>query len=538
MTNLNDIKKYIEETPENTNPVILLQMVQDYNTSSIKGLLKEVNVVPEVVGKGYYFIDANGVLRKGTATIGSGDSSEDLPIEVGTRYYKDFDLASITSSEVASSLFNEKTGYQFLGITDKEQILQATNNEIPTLNYMAQGVNLEEYNAFQNKERDTLINFFIFIYQTEDKQKAKDYITKHSSSDEMSYYYISNKMAYTETISRKSSGGTDTPEAPDDFALEYGIKHFTDLAVNPTQTDLENYFKNNENYHFSSQSGEALVNSGLTQTIPSLSYMCNGYKLEDYNSTKETYISFQYILYDSIDKQNIINFLKSNLTGEMLKQINYYTIQDSYSYIEYIVGSQESRSSYTEGKSLVSYDRKDGLYIRNNTTNEVTQIYSKGRSWNIHDRWLQTNSKVIATSVNNGVIVINSTDDSITVLTDSDTWDDFNNNDADNMLYIKNATNTKQISYNLETGESSITDVEQQPTIKILKFNVGDTEYTFEEGTIFKDWLGSKYNTDGFNQNESNQIQNAEKNGILMLDNKAVSISETISTTTYSWMIN
>ena len=244
------------------------------------------------------------------------------------------------------------------------------------------------------------------------------------------------------------------------------------------------------------------------------------------------------MLYDSKDKQTVINLMKSNLTGEMLKQINYYTIQDSYSYIEYIVGSQESITAYTEGKSLISYDRKDGLYIKNNTTNEVTQIYSKGRSWNIHDRWLQTNSKAIATSVNNGVIVVNSTDDSVTVLTDSDTWNDFNSNDADNMLYIKNTTNTKQISYNFETGESSITDVEQQPTIRLSKFNVGDETYDFEEGTIFKDWLGSKYNTNGFNQNESNQIQNTDKTAILVLADKAVNISDTVSPTTYSWKLN
>lgn len=394
MTNLSDIKNYIEETPENTNSVILLQMVQDYNTSSIKGLLKEVNVVPEVVAKGYYFIDATGVLRKGTAIIGSGDS-----------------------------------------------------------------------------------------------------------------------------------GGTETP---DEFALEYGKKYFTDLIVNPTQTDLENYFKDNKNYHFSSQSGEALVNTGMAKTIPSLSYVCNGYKLEDYNSTKETYILFQYILYDSTDKQNVINFLKSNLTGEYLKSINYYTIQDNYTYMESIDGSQESITAYTEGKSFVSYDRKDGLYIKNNTTNEVTQIYSKGRSWNIHDRWLKTNNKAIATSTNNGVIVVDSTNDSVTVLADSDTWNDFSSSDTDNMLYVKNADNTKQISYNLETGESSITDVEQQPTVKLSKFNVDGTSYEFEEGSIFKDWVHSKYNTIGLVQGEQNLVQNSDKTKVLSLDEKNITINDTV----------
>ena len=69
MTSLNDIKEYIKLTPENTNPTILIQMVQDYSNSCLKELLKDVNATPEVVGTGYYFLNSNGLLQQGTATI-------------------------------------------------------------------------------------------------------------------------------------------------------------------------------------------------------------------------------------------------------------------------------------------------------------------------------------------------------------------------------------------------------------------------------------------------------------------------------------
>ena len=448
--------------------------------------------------------------------------SEDEDIkEFGTRYYKDFDLSSFKNLEVLGNLFNENSGFLFQNVTDKDQISNALNNKIPSAYYMAQGLKLDEYNAFQNNERDTFTYFFILMYKAEDRQKAEDYINDNFTDGNMSYYYISNEMAYIETISKKSE--PDTPS--EDFELEYGKRYFTELADFTTSEELENYFKENKDYKFSSLSGDKLVDSGLTNIIPSAFYMCDGYKLVDYNSSNETYISFSYMLFEAKDKQTAIDFLKNNLTDEMLKQINYYLISDNFIYAEYISTGSDFSTDYTEGKSLVSYERKDGLFVRDNTTNEITQIYSKGRNWNINSGWLSSNKIVFATSKNNGIIVINSIDDSVKVLTDNDTWNNFDGI-VEDVTYIRNADNTKQIAYNLETGEFTISDY-KEPTEQISKILIDGQGYEFVVGSTFKDWLNSEYNTNNFLQ-VNNQIENFKKTKVLTLDDKVVNVGEAI----------
>lgn len=319
---------------------------------------------------------------------------------------------------------------------------------------------------------------------------------------------------------------TDPDTPSEDTKVEYGTRYFKDLESFTTSEQFES-LKENKNYNFSSMTGDALADGGFTQIVPSISYMGFGYKLADYNSDSETYQTFSFMLFDEKDRQTAIDFLKNNLTGGMLEQTNYYIVGSNYIFVENISTGNTSTSSYTDGKELVCYSRKNGIFIKNTSTNEITKIYDKGRDWSFNDGWLDSKNIVFATCNDNGIVVINATDDSVKVLTDNGTWNNFCGTDG-NITYIRNIEGTKQIAYNLETKEFTISDYKEEPTEQISKIVInGYQTYEFVVGSTFKDWLNSKYNAGKFLQ-VNNQIENFEKTKVLTLNDKVVNVDDVI----------
>ena len=91
-----------------------------------------------------------------------------------------------------------------------------------------------------------------------------------------------------------------------------------------------------------------------------------------------------------------------------------------------------------------------------------------------------------------------------------------------------NDDRTKQLTYNVETNEFSISDYKEEQTEQFSKISIdGHQTYEFIIGSTFKDWLNSEYNTNNFLQ-VNNQIENFKKTKVLTLDDKVVNVGDAI----------
>lgn len=318
----------------------------------------------------------------------------------------------------------------------------------------------------------------------------------------------------------------DTPS--DDTKVEYGTRYFKDLESFTTSEELDNYFAQHSEFVYNKTTD--LSHSGILEQIPSAYFTSGGYKIEDeQNLELEKYIQFSYLFFKTEDKQKAIDYMKKSLVGmseeEIAKYCNYYKVADNYIYLEGVSDGGSTSYNLHIGKraiSIVSYARKDGIFIEDN--GKITKVYDFGRNWSFD----VFDSVVFAFGENKGIVAIDLSINGFQVLTNAGTWNNFCGTDG-NLTYIRNAEGTKQITYNLETNEFTISDYKEpeEPSVTTSKIFIDGEGYEFVVGSNFKDWLNSEYNTNKFLQ-VNNQFENFEKTKVLTLDDKVVNVSDLI----------
>lgn len=278
--------------------------------------------------------------------------------------------------------------------------------------------------------------------------------------------FIKNSTIIDDSGTTDPSEPTDpsNPDTPsEDFKLEYGKRYFTELADFTTSEELDNYFSTRGEYFYSKTTD--LSQSGILEQIPSAYYTSGGYKLADeQNPELEKYIEFSYMFFNSEDKQKAINFMKSGLAGmgeeELAEYCNYYKVTDNYLYLEAIVSGSETSYHFGDEKRIISYARKDGIFIENKQTGEITKVCENGRNWNFD----ALNSIAFAFGEDKGLLAINIDTNVVQILADAGTWNRYIQEEK--TITFLNSERTKQLTYNTETNEFSISDYKEDVEIK------------------------------------------------------------------------
>ena len=276
------------------------------------------------------------------------------------------------------------------------------------------------------------------------------------------------------------------PDTPSDFKLEYGKRYFTELVDFTTSEELDNYFAQHSEFVYNKTTD--LSQSDLEQQIPSAYYTSGGYKIADEkNEQLEKYIQFSYLFFKTEDKQKAIDFMKSGFAGmseeEFAKYCNYYKVADNYIYLEGAIEGSRTVFSWSNSEkqiNIISYNRKDGIFIENVQTGETTKVYENGRNWNFD----LCDSVAFAFGENKGLLAINLNTSEVQVLTDAGTWSRFTQEEK--TITFLNLEKTKQLTYNAETYEFTISDYKELTEPKVL-YTGGNYQLTFSN---FKNsWL-------------------------------------------------
>ena len=500
------------------------EIINNYNEKKITINNNITNNVTIINNSKTTINDNSKTINDYTSTINSNNTT----IANNNNTIKDLENKESRTDEEQTTLDNLKKENEDLQTdnTTKQSEIEKLQTEIDTAK--ANVENLEKKNTEQQAQVEDLEKR-VSELEAEVKTIDNDISNLDKSIDSVNSQ-IDKFEKFIKNSTIVDDSGTTDPSKPDtpseDFELEYGKMYFTDLADFTTSEELDEHFAAQSDIVYYKTTD--LSQSGILEQIPSAYFTIGGYKLADeQNEQLETYIEFAYLFFKAEDKQKAIEYMKSGLAGmseeDLAEYCNYYKVTDEYLYLEAKVGGSSNSGYFEDGKCITSYGRKDGIFIENKQTGEIIKVYDSGRLWNFFFTGL--NSITFAYGNNNGLIVINTDTNAVQVLTDNDTWNHFDGT-VENVTYIRNADNTKRISYNLETGEFTISDY-KEPTEQTSKIIIDGQGYEFVVGSTFKDWLNSEYNTNNFLQ-VNNQIENFKKTKVLTLDEKVVNVGDAI----------
>lgn len=300
--------------------------------------------------------------------------------------------------------------------------------------------------------------------------------------------FIKNSTIIDDSGTTDPSEPTDpsNPDTPsEDFKLEYGKRYFTELSDFTTSEEIDNYFAQHSEFVYNKTTD--LSQSGILEQIPSAYYLNYGYKIADKNNMElEKYIQFSYLFFKSEDKEKLISWFKANINvvGDYSKYCNYYLIGEDFIYMEgFVEGSNTCISFANENvsKTIICYERKDGIFIEDDKSDEIKRVYESGRGWNLKIK----NETAFAYGVENkGIVAVDMINDTATTLTDNGTWTVYSQ--AENNISFINSESAKQLTYNVETKEITISDYKEFTEPKVL-YTGGNYQLTFSN---FKNsWL-------------------------------------------------